>query len=206
MIILAHRGLWIQESEKNTLVAFQRAFELNYGIETDIREYKGELVISHDIADDECLKFKDFLELYKSYGGNLVLALNIKADGLQKELKKYLEDYKVTNYFVFDMSVPEQIVFKNDKFNVFTRESELEKDLILYGCCQGVWMDEFNEQWISKERIKWHLDNNKKVGIISSEIHKNDYKLLWEILKEFSHDQIMLCTDIPEKAEVYFNE
>ena len=55
MIILSHRGYWKDVNEKNQQVSFERSFSLGFGTETDIRDYKGELVISHDIADENCI-------------------------------------------------------------------------------------------------------------------------------------------------------
>ncbi|HDG1702299.1 TPA: hypothetical protein PFE33_004667, partial [Kluyvera ascorbata] len=50
--------------EKNTQTAFERSFSLGFGTETDIRDFGGELVISHDIADQNCISFKKFISLY----------------------------------------------------------------------------------------------------------------------------------------------
>ena len=86
MEILAHRGYWKIESEKNTLQAFQRAFESGYGIETDVRDYMGKLVISHNVADEKCPLFEDVLKLYNKTKCKEYLAINIKADGLQEQL------------------------------------------------------------------------------------------------------------------------
>ena len=49
MIIISHRGYWIQPAEKNTEEAFSRSFERGMGTETDVRDHRGELVISHDM-------------------------------------------------------------------------------------------------------------------------------------------------------------
>ena len=99
MNILSHRGYWKEESEKNQTEAFERSFSLDFGVETDIRDYKGELVISHDIANENCIKLEVLLELYNTYGNRVPIALNIKSDGLQKKLKKILKEYKVEKYF-----------------------------------------------------------------------------------------------------------
>jgi hypothetical protein len=61
--ILAHRGQWNLPEKKNSLSAFERAFSNGYGIETDIRDYKGELVISHNIADETAPKLSELLSL-----------------------------------------------------------------------------------------------------------------------------------------------
>ena len=78
MQIISHRGYWKHASEKNTYEAFKRSFSLGYGTETDIRDYHGELVISHDIPDADCMSFSDFLKLHTYYDKKLPLALNIK--------------------------------------------------------------------------------------------------------------------------------
>ena len=106
MIILSHRGYWRETTEKNLPIAFERSFSLDFGTETDIRDYKGELVISHDIADEKCISVKEMFKIYNKYDTSFPLALNIKADGLQVNLKELLEEYNITNYFVFDMSFP----------------------------------------------------------------------------------------------------
>jgi nucleoside-diphosphate-sugar epimerase len=49
MNIISHRGFWLKDEEKNTIQAFERSFEFGFGTETDIRDYKGELVISYDM-------------------------------------------------------------------------------------------------------------------------------------------------------------
>lgn len=204
MHILAHRGYWLKEKEKNTKVAFERAFSNGFGIETDIRDYAGKLVISHNIADTNSLQFTDFLELYLKSGNSLPLALNIKSDGLQELLKKYLVSYQIKNYFLFDMSVPEQIVYLNQNFQVFSRQSEFETSIVFYKKVQGIWMDEFAEDWIDQNSIEKHHQNKKKIGIISPEIHKKENCRLWNLLKRVDTSSIMLCTDVPKKARNFF--
>ena len=48
MQLLAHRGLWNRPEEKNSLQALTASFNLGIGVETDIRDCDGSLVISHD--------------------------------------------------------------------------------------------------------------------------------------------------------------
>ena len=52
MKILCHRGAWSFEVEKNSMAALKKALSLGYGFESDLRDYRGELVISHDIAGE----------------------------------------------------------------------------------------------------------------------------------------------------------
>ena len=208
MIILSHRGYWKETQEKNLPIAFERSFSLGFGTETDIRDYKGELVISHDIADENCISVKEMFEVYNKYDNTLSLALNIKADGLQLKLKKLLEEYKIENYFVFDMSIPDGLGYLKQNIKAFTRESEYEKIPSFYDEACGTWLDEFQEHWITKEVIEKHIKNNKQICIVSPDLHKREYKNEWqhykEIEKELGIDNLMICTDFPEIAKEFF--
>ena len=210
MTILSHRGFWTEKSEKNKPVAFKRSFSLNFGTETDIRDYRGELVISHDIADENSIPVTDFFKIYNKYDNTLPLALNIKADGLHQKLKEVLQEYNINNYFVFDMSVPDSLGYLKANIKSFTRESEYETQPSFYNEADGIWLDEFKNHWINKEIIKYHISNNKQVCIVSPDLHKRDYKKEWqdykEIEKELGIDNLMICTDYPREAKEFFNE
>lgn len=163
------------------------------------------------MASENCLKLEDFFKFYKKYNTNLPLALNIKADGLQNLLKKLIEKYEITNYFVFDMSVPDALLYIDLNFNVFTRQSEYEKEPSFYDKACGVWMDEFYLHWIDKNIIKKHINNGKLVCIVSPELHKRDYKKEWQEYKQIEkelhiQEQLMICTDYPDEAREFFND
>lgn len=197
MQILAHRGYWVKNDEKNTLPAFRRAFRHGLGIETDVRDYKEKLVVSHNVADESCILFEEVLKLYKETGSNSFLAINIKADGIQDLLMKLLTKYNIENYFVFDMSIPEQVVYRKRKFNYFTRLSEYEKEPVLAEEALGIWMDEWEESWITEQVIREYLDKGKYVSIISPEIHGRNRDRLWNIISRIEDDRLLLCTDVP---------
>ncbi|EAC1801573.1 hypothetical protein D6231_04410 [Campylobacter jejuni] len=211
MIIISHRGFWIKETEKNTLKAFERSFCNGFGVETDLRDMLKQVVISHDTPNENSLTLDIFFALYKRFSNNLPLALNIKADGLQNILKDFLEKYSVDNYFVFDMSIPDALLYLRAGFNVFTRQSEYEKQPSFYNEACGVWMDEFYEHWIDERIIQEHLENNKKICIVSPELHKREFKKEWQEYREISKklksgDNLMICTDYPLQAKEFFNE
>ncbi len=62
--IFAHRGYWLKESEKNTKTAFERAFDSGFGIETDLRDIKGTIVISHNMPKGDEMTFEELLKLF----------------------------------------------------------------------------------------------------------------------------------------------
>jgi len=208
MIVLSHRGYWTKETEKNQLLSFERSFSLGFGTETDLRDYKGELVISHDIANENCISVEKFFEIYKSSNSDLPLALNIKADGLQVKLKELLNEYEIANYFVFDMSVPDGLGYLKHNLKSFTRESEYEKVPSFYDEACGIWLDEFQGHWINEDVIKKHIENNKQICIVSPDLHKRDYTKEWREYKEIEQklgiNNLMICTDYPEIAKEFF--
>ena len=211
MIVMSHRGLWKEEKEKNTETAFRRSFVLGFGTETDIRDCCGELVISHDIADNNCMSLGYFFGIYKSYSVDLPLALNIKADGLQKKLLSEIIKYEISNYFVFDMSVPDGLACLKAGLRTFTRQSEFEPYPAFYEAAQGVWVDEFTDHWVDEATIANHLTKGKDICIVSPELHKRPMQKEWQHYKKISScsgagGRVMICTDLPEEAERMFNE
>jgi glycerophosphoryl diester phosphodiesterase len=210
--IISHRGFWDKATEMNSVQSFIKSFELGFGTETDVRDLNGRIVISHDIAllTSETIYFEDFLEIYKKYStiaNSLPIAINIKADGLQTLITQKLEEYSIDNYFLFDMSFPDQLHYLKSASRVFTRQSEYEKEPLLYKESDGVWLDSFYSNWFSYELIQNHIDNGKIVCIVSSELHKRDYHGQWKFLKKGNlhlENNLILCTDFPEIAKTYF--
>lgn len=210
MQIIAHRGYWLKAEEKNNLIAFRRAFEAGYGIETDIRDFNGELVISHNIAYEKCPLLEEVFSLYKGYGLSSKLALNIKADGLQDKLKELLNTYQIANYFLFDMSIPELVVNNSKNLTFYTRESDIENEGVMYQNAAGVWLDSFFKQdWLTAEIIRHHYERHKNTCIVSSELHGWDYTAMWSMILNLDTDiknGIALCTDFPNIAEQFFRK
>ncbi|MCK4831000.1 hypothetical protein KA005_85610, partial [bacterium] len=136
------------------MTAFKAALESGFGIESDIRNDRGKLVISHDIPYSNSIPFEELLALYKKANVDTFLAINIKEDDLQVLLKSSLDNFNIKNYFVFDMSVPDALGYLNLGMKVFTRESEFETEPSFYEQADGVWLHEFRTPWITPQRIK----------------------------------------------------
>ncbi len=206
MEIIAHRGFWKDISEKNTMTALKRAADNRIGTETDFRDYMEKLVVSHNVADANSPLAEEFFKLYQRI--KCTLALNVKADGIQELLKEVLTKYEIENYFCFDMSIPDTLGYIDEGLKFFVRQSEYEEMNSLYNEADGVWVDGFiDDDWITPELIGEHRDKGKRVCIVSSDLHGRDYQKLWEKLKikEILDDEdIILCTDYPDKAKEYF--
>jgi hypothetical protein len=197
----------MRAEEKNTSLAFERALRAGYGIETDIRDRIGELVISHDPPTTaNTMTFADFARLYGEVGADVPLALNIKADGLQAPVLQCLTDHGISNYFVFDMAVPDAIGYWRQGAVTFTRQSVYEHVPSFYEQSAGVWVDCFDGKLISTDLIAAHLTAEKSVALVSPELHRQPHEAAWKQWKSLSHLSIMLCTDFPDRADEFFND
>lgn len=207
MLILAHRGWWVRPTEKNTLEAFHRAFSAGYGVETDVRDHDGRLVIEHDLpTGGSHIDTEDVFELYVKAGQPAALAINIKADGLHELLSAALSEAGVANAFVFDMAVPDARGYIVRQIPAFTRHSELEPSPAFYGAADGVWMDCFDGDWITEEAIGAHRGAGKRVALVSPELHGRDYMGAWTNWRGLHRDDgVMICTDFPQAANEFFH-
>lgn len=209
MKILCHRGVWQKRQEGNSMSALERALRIGFGFETDIRDRRGQVVISHDSADDEAALLAEILEVYRREGADdLTLALNIKADGLQDALVGLLERFSVRNYFVFDMSIPDHLRSLAAGLRTFTRQSEFEPEPLLYEQSAGVWLDCFQHEWMTAATIESHLRAGKEVCLVSPELHGRPHQPMWEMVRAAGLDRdagIMLCTDLPDRARSFFD-
>jgi len=219
MLFLAHRGLWHNPCERNSRSALCAAFDLGFGVETDIRDRDSQLVISHDMATRDAMPLSEMLSDYDAAGRPGHLALNIKADGLADALLEELDNFEGMrkNAFVFDMSVPDTLQYLDKGLRVFTRSSEYEPVPPLEMQTQGIWMDCFVNPWVDPAEVGRRLKSGQQVAIVSPELHKRDvYRTFWALLKdqlgsmaitdEILDQNLMICTDFPREAAAHFSK
>jgi len=205
--ILDHRGYWKTPEEKNSLPALNKSLNQNRGIETDIRDCNGELVIAHNPADALAPKLDALLSAYSQLPQKTLLALNVKADGLYPLLSDIFNRYNVgfDDYFLFDMSLPEQYMYIKHGFSVFTRSSEFEPVPAFINECKGVWLDQFTDCNHIINNLPSYIKAGKIICVVSPELHSRPHEPLWEFLQKYRHNEkIYICTDKPDEAEAYF--
>jgi hypothetical protein len=187
--------------------AFSRSFARGYGVETDIRDQNGAIVISHDVPSMPCISLQALLKeaILNSAGKPRTLALNVKSDGLADLLKKTLLDYRSLDCFVFDMSVPDMRSYLHTNISVFTRLSDVEPFPAWLDLSEGVWLDAFKREWFNMDIIRDLLGIKKRVCVVSPELHGRPHLPLWGGLKAVWHNpNLYLCTDYPDEALMYF--
>jgi hypothetical protein len=206
--VLCHRGLWRSAEEQNTLAALARSFDAELGVETDVRDHHGELVISHDPPNGGAPPTLRALLDARAGGEKLPLALNVKADGLAGLIADALADRTADDsWFAFDMSVPETIAYRAAGLPFFTRQSDLEPEPALYEDAAGVWVDAFGSDWVTEAVVTRHVEAGKQVALISPELHGRPHEPVWARWARWevvASPAVLLCTDLPESARRSF--
>jgi hypothetical protein len=204
MKIICHRGLWkkkVQQNGKHACVMGQKIFD---GIEIDLKNYAGDIVLSHDpIKKGQTLTRLE--DLFKESSLSFY-ALNIKEDGLGPQLKKLIIKYKIKNYMCFDLSRPEWVTYRSLNLQSFDRFGD--QDPLPPIIDQGLVVDIFNQR--SYTKVFTHLaglTNQVDLFVISPELHGHDPILFWKKLKKLSlhwKGTLYLCTDHPQDADLFF--
>jgi glycerophosphoryl diester phosphodiesterase len=205
MQILSHRGYWKSNEQKNTMQAFRESIARGFGFETDIRDFLGKVVVTHDPANESSLSVSTMFEGCLQSNKSLPIALNVKSDGLQALLQPLLQRAGLQDFFVFDMAVPDALHWLRCGIPTFTRQSEYEREPAFYDLADGVWLDAFHHDWWDSQTIAKHLDQNKKVCLVSPELHGRDPRSAWEaiISTTFLGDpRFYICTDFPDELKL----
>lgn len=198
MKIIAHRGLWNNTLDQNTISSFTRAINLNCGIETDIRSLDGNLVVSHDLVSKASVSFESVLGRIAEdlISKKLPLCINIKEDGLQEMLVESIRPYPELDYVVFDASLPELFKYAQGNIPYLCRISEYEVWNKLFENCAGIWLDSLASNWITYEKLSEINSYKKRIFFVSPELHGRNYENVWEILKAVDFKaETFICTD-----------
>lgn len=204
--VLAHRGLWASPDQQNTIGALVAAAQNGFGLELDLRDYRGELVISHDpprrrpVAFKKLLETLDELDLYSPP----TLALNIKADGLAEKVLRALREGP-QDFFCFDMSFPENVRYQELGLPVAIRVSELENSVAetrTNDRFRTVWLDSFYSDWWKGDFDFDDLVDSFDVYVVSPELHGREPLEAWEFLanKSVEGKTFGICTDFPKEV------
>jgi len=141
----------------------------NYGIEIDLRDEGGELILAHDpFVKGE--RFLDFLKYYKHNG----LILNIKSERIEWKVLELLDQHKVQNYFFLDSSFPMMVALAQKGITKqalrFSEYESLETILAFKGKAQWVWVDCFTQYPLTQKSYKVLKENGFKLCLVSPEL------------------------------------
>jgi hypothetical protein len=204
MKIICHRGLWSKSSEHNSLKACLEGAKYYDGIEVDLKNHNGKIVLSHNplAKNQQAVQLESLLrKTPKTF-----FAFNIKEDGLGPELRKLISRHKIKNYMCFDLSLPESLQYQKEQLKIFSRVGDLDPKPKVYP--KGLVIDVFTQSNFTQIlRTLKRLKGPHQLFFISPELHGHKVEENWSKIKNFiqtSNHSAFLCTDLPEKALQFF--
>jgi len=203
--ILAHRGVWGLRGSSNSPEVLTEALAAGFGIETDLRDHNGRIVVSHDPPTRRTPLFADLLEQWARENrlSGRILALNVKSDGLVPLLSQLDDDLKEADFFFFDMSFPQLLSYSRAGLPVALRISEFEPAPVdlshRLGMARKYWLDGFDSDWWVGDDAIEKLVRESQVTVVSPELHGRSPSAVWDwFLQRVAEGcDLYLCTDSP---------
>jgi glycerophosphoryl diester phosphodiesterase len=220
--ILAHRANLTgpQPALENSFAATQRALELGFGLETDLRrDPQNRFYIAHDpqpwTAENDLGKFA---ALFRRFSDRTI-AMNVKELGYEAALIALQHSGDLggkTFYFDFELLEPKapgnaqrliQQLPSGDRTAMASRLSDRGESLeqCLAIPASVVWADEFDSLWLTRQEVEAVHDAGRKFYAISPELHGFDEAARlkrWQQFKDWQIDG--LCTDYALSAREFF--
>lgn len=198
MRVIAHRGLWKNPDQQNSLLALSAALEAGFGIETDLWGLPPCGCVTHDPpTSDSFPTLQDVLAL--PHRPDSLLAINVKSDAVAPLLNGARTRLGQWEWFAFDMSIPETIRLESYGLPFLRRVSVHEPPpCSLQG--MGLWIDGLGGETpiVNPRRGELHV-------YVSPELHSKPFEATWESLRRVDSDSTALCTDFPHEADRFFN-
>lgn len=191
MIIIKHRVNKINDLKK---------LNKNFGTEIDIRSKNKKIYLHHD-PYKQGVELKNWVKFYN----HRIIVLNVKEEGLEKQIIKILKKTKINNFFFHDQTFSSLIKSANfTKVSLRLSEFEEIKNLNkILKKIKWVWIDHFTKFELSMKNYYLIKKNKAKICIVSPElVNKKNYKNKINILKQkikknkFNIDAV--CTKFPK--------
>lgn len=191
--------LLLVEHRVNT-IEHLRQIPSDRGVEIDVRDYDGDLVLAHDpLQAGEPLD--RLLDEYR----HAMLIVNVKCDGLEREIAARLAARGIDDYFLLDCANPTLVgLVRSGMRRVAVRYSEFEPvelALAFAGLAEWVWVDCFDRLPLdagSHALLREHF----KICVVSPELQghpKEEIARYREALATLPVDAV--CTDLCDEWE-----
>ena len=170
--------------------------DLDIGVEIDVRDSNGKLVLGHDPLGDN---YEDLEYFLKNLKGRSVIA-NIKSERLEKPFISSLNKYSSSSdYFFLDSSF--SVIANNGKnYNFASRFSEYESlntsiSLINASLVKWIWIDTFTKLPLNEKNVKTLNLLNAKKCLTSPDLlgRVKDIKIYAKIIKDLGLSLDAIC-------------
>ena len=175
------------------------AVSIDQGVEIDLRDSGGRLIIAHDPFSDG----EDF-ETYLRHYRHGILILNIKSERIEyRVIEEIRKVGTVSSYFFLDSSFPmiRALISQGEK-NIALRFSEfesLESVLLLSGKVEWIWMDCFTRMPLTPSTYRAIKNAGFKICAVSPELQGHSSEFISSYVRDLKTYQIdAVCTKHPD--------
>lgn len=208
MIPIAHRGFWFANDQiQNSLLAISEAFTNGWAAEIDVVMHgDGEFTLSHETAFKGLSLHTILKHIASDHNGPTPrLFINIKQPHVETELIALLRlhhaehlscifDYELAGDKELGARARRQSAAITILARASDRPGEKLNDVLNREHVDGVWMDTFDQQWITEAEIALTQKCNRKAYVVSPELHNQVLPMaLWCEWKWADG----ICTDFP---------
>jgi hypothetical protein len=155
MLYISHRINYLDSATAATI------FSASDGIEFDIRDSNGQLIVQHDACKEGQL-FSAFLEFCPP---NKLYIVNIKAEGIEESAIKLLTERGIQNFFLLDCGMPSLVrLGRTGEKRLAVRFSEYESFETVAAIApfvSWIWVDVFTRFPLTKQIS----EQAKKLGL-----------------------------------------
>ncbi len=169
----------------------------DYGVEIDIRNNSGELVLSHDLHESTTT-LKEFLN---NYDKKLLIA-NIKESGIENISIDMIKDKNIENFFLLDVEFPyiyqnysQQKKYLSTRFSAY---ESIESVARLVNKVTWLWIDTYSDFELDEKTAD--VVKNFKTCLVSPS-RWGQTEMLQNYLNKFKNQNIDLDAIMIEKNE-----
>ena len=194
---IRERGALLLIDHRVNTAAHLARVPLAWGCEIDLRDYDGEIVLTHDpLQGGETLR-----EWIQGYQHNVCI-FNVKCDGLEDRIMKIATEAGLQNFFFLDCANPTLIkLARRGEKRLAVRFSEfepIENALAFAGRAEWVWVDCFTHLPLdaeSHQRLKKHF----KICLVSPELQGHGRETIAAFKSQLKNMPIdAVCSDFCE--------
>lgn len=179
----------------NTINQLKR-LNTNYGIEIDIRDNGKDLIIVHD-PFKKGIKLNKFLKHYK----HKIIIANIKSERIEDNIIKIFKQYRISNYFFLDSSIPKIIDLIKQKFKKIALRVSYYEDISiakkLKGKVNWIWFDTFKGLPKNLKELRYLKNKlNYKICLVCPKLHNKQNKINMKSVRLLKKNNLIdaICT------------
>ncbi|KGG02843.1 hypothetical protein EU99_1805 [Prochlorococcus marinus str. MIT 9321] len=179
-------------------VKLLKQIPLSCGVEIDIRTENNNFILAHDPFQkgENLIKWLEYFE-------HKILILNVKEEGLEKDLLKIMKKFSIKDFFFLDQSFPFLVKtsFSGESRTAirFSEFESIENAYKLARKIDWVWVDFFNKFPLEFTQFKILKKYGYKICIVSPELQGKSFEIVKDLKDYLKINRIKpdaICTKL----------